>query len=181
PRRIGFRADRADLRPDGTLRITDYKAGRPISRSGTPATAAAKRREHFLEDVRRGRSLQGPAYWRAARALGAARAEGRFLFLAADVPEPAREFRVGDADEALAEAFEATTRVVLAAADHGALFPRLADPVQWEEPSACSWCEVSEACLRGESIQRARLRRWAEAAAAGARLAPAERAALALL
>jgi hypothetical protein len=43
------------------------------------------------------------------------------------------------------------------------LFPRLVLADEDTEPRACEWCEVAAACLRGESSQRARLRRWADA------------------
>ena len=180
-RRIRFRADRADCDAAGTLRLTDYKTGKAIGASREPAKAPAKRTEHFLADVRRGKSLQAPAYWLAARALAPA-AEGRFLFLREDTPDYARVFRVDASTPAIASAFEVTARVVLEAWDRGALGPRLVD-AKGEEPSSCSWCEVSAACLRGESGHRARLREWVGRAAGEGEAppaTPAERALLAL-
>jgi hypothetical protein len=159
-RRIGFRVDRADF--DGfALRLTDYKTGR------TPNTAAReeKRAEHFLADVQRGTSLQAVAYAQGARTL-AARAEGRFLFLQADIDASLRE-RVARADDAaLADAFAASARAALAAYDAGAHVPRLLEVESGAEPDACAWCEVRAACLRGESGPRRRLREWAQAAVA---------------
>ncbi|HUK13446.1 MAG TPA: hypothetical protein VLW17_09085, partial [Thermoanaerobaculaceae bacterium] len=43
----------------------------------------------------------------------------------------------------------------------GALFPRLEVPGGGEEPPTCRWCEVREACVRGDSAARRRLARWA--------------------
>lgn len=163
-RRIGFRVDRADF-ADGLMRLTDYKSGKPVS----DKKGADKRREHLLAAVQQGRSLQGVAYLAGVRALAAARAQGRLLFLREDLEDEVRSFaaEIGDAD--LVEAFEATARTVFAANDAGAFFPRLVLANDDKEPNACDWCEVSAACLRGESGQRARLRRWAEAFVSGDR------------
>ena len=71
--------------------------------------------------------------------------------------------------------------MVLEAWDRGALLPRLLEPSGDKEPRACEWCEVSAACVRGESAHRRRLREWATRASSGVdSLAPAERALLAL-
>jgi RecB family exonuclease len=176
-RRVGFRADRVDQVPDGGLRLTDYKAGRPPGRGRAPASAASTRQQHLLDAVRSGRLLQAPAYWLAARQLApGTECEGRFVFLREGL-EPG--VRVFCADASSAAAFEHTTRVLFDALDHGVQPPRL--DVGEEEPP-CSWCEVSTACLRGESGARMRLRAWIEAAAArAADLPPAERALLAVL
>jgi len=175
-RRIGFRADRADL-DGGALRVTDYKAGKPA----VEQASRERRFQAFLRAVREGRLLQAAAYRVTAGALAPGRAvEGRYLYLREDAPGHARVLAVGDDAEgaALADAFDATGRALLEAADLGLLAPRL-DTVEGRPP--CAWCEVQAACLQGESGQRARLAAWTEAAlaqrAAGT-LAPVERALL---
>jgi len=175
-RRLHFRADRADLDARGVLRLTDYKTGAPISR----AVRLEKRAEAFEKKVASGSFLQAPMYWLAASEL-APIAEGRFLFLGDGLADDARVLRVGASEGGIAASFEAAARVVLEAWDRGALGPRLAGR-SGDEPSACRWCEVSAACLRGESVHRARLRDWERAAAAGEipLATPAERALLAL-
>ena len=43
----------------------------------------------------------------------------------------------------------------------GSFFPRLYDPVRDREPEACRFCEVAQACLRGDSGARRGLVAWA--------------------
>ncbi len=179
PRRIGFRADRADLSADGVLRITDYKAGAPISSAAKPDT----RQRHLLAAIRRGEKLQAVIYHVAGRALAPGRAvEGRYLFLAEKLADAARSLTVAnDAYGANAvDALHETVPKLFAVADQGAFVPRLDTP---EGRPPCSWCDVTAACLRGEHRHRAQLSAWMEAAGASAPedLTPAERAALAVL
>jgi hypothetical protein len=176
PRTIGFRADRADL-DGGTLRVTDYKSGKPAVEQARPD----RRQRAFLRAVREGRLLQAAAYRAAAARLAPERAaEGRYLYLREDADESARVLSVAsDADgDELVAAFEDTARALLAAADRGLLAPRLDGG---EDQPPCAWCEVRAACLQGESGHRARLAAWTEQAvaqrAAGA-LAPADEALL---
>lgn len=178
-RRIGFRADRVDLSSDGALRITDYKAGKPIS----TAKKAVTRQQHLLEAIRRGDKLQAVVYHVAGRALAPGRAvEGRYLFLREDVAEDARTLAVSDDAHGTnaVDALSATLAKLFRAADHGAFAPRLDTP---EGSAPCSFCDVSAACLRGDHAHRARLTAWIEAASrcAPGRLTPAESAALAVL
>jgi RecB family exonuclease len=156
PRRIGFRADRADRLEGGVLRLTDYKTGKPVSEAKREQT----RRRHFEAAVAEARRvLQAPAYWLGAHAL-AERARGRLLYLRDGLDDACREVEVDDADGAIVTAFESVARTVLAAWDAGTLFPRLVGP-NGEEPQTCRWCDVSAACLRGESGHGLRLRDWA--------------------
>ncbi len=155
-RRIGFRVDRADL-ADGVLRLTDYKTGKPLSSVVREETKQQK----LLEAVQQGRGLQAVAYLAGARALGAEQVEGRLLYVGDGLDERSRAFVAQQGDTQLVAAFETTTRTAFAALDAGTLFPRLVMTDQDKEPSACDWCEVAVACLRGETSQRARLRAWA--------------------
>jgi hypothetical protein len=155
-RRIGFRADRADLAA-GVLRLTDYKTGNPLSSVVGEETKQRK----LLEAVSQGRGLQAVAYLAGARAIGAEQAEGRLFYVGEGLDERSRAFVARPDDARLVAAFEATARTAFAALDAGAFFPRLVMPEQDKEPAACDWCEVAVACLRGETSQRARLRAWA--------------------
>jgi hypothetical protein len=174
-RRVGFRADRADrLGPD--IVLTDYKLGRPFSRSRTDEG----RRADLAGRVARGKSLQAAAY---AAADGAAPI-GRFVFLDPDESIEARTISLSRTDDDAAQAalFE-TLRTVLTAADEGIAFPRLVEPSGRQRGEACAGCEVRAACVEGDSTARGRLRDWAEGARArdhfGA-LPPADLAMLAL-
>jgi RecB family exonuclease len=178
-REVGFRADRVDLSDEGVLRITDYKAGTPISSASQNDT----RQRHLLAAIRRGEKLQAVVYHVAGRALAPERdVEGRYLFLTEKLPESARSLSVaGDAHGLNAvDALYETLPKLFAVADYGAFVPRLDTP---EGRAPCSSCDVVAACLRGEHRHRAQLAAWLEAARARGpdALTPAERAAWAVL
>jgi hypothetical protein len=111
--------------------------------------------------VARGEVLQAVAYLLGA---GAAAGEGRYLYLKDDpaLPVEARVARVTPADLELITAFERSVAVLLTAWERGAFFPRLVEVERDREPTACRWCRVAEACLRGDSGARRRLFGWAE-------------------
>jgi hypothetical protein len=171
-RRLHFRVDRADRTSSG-VRLTDYKIGRPFSRAGS---AAARRSDH-LDRVARGERLQAAAY---AFADGIVGASGRFLFLKPDADEGTREAGADGDDFDFRTALEQVTGAVLAGLDRGVLFPRLAEPDGQHEPRRCRWCEVAEACVRGDSGARGRLVRWVGERSAAATFgddgSPADRA-----
>jgi len=150
PREIHFRADLVEALPDG-LRLTDLKSGAPISRQKREAS----RRRKLLEAVARGRKLQAVAYARAVSG------EGRYLFADPTRSEgqPSAAVRHDEAD--FASSFDASVRTLLAVWDRGSFLPRLEQPDGTEQGSPCSYCEVSEACVRGDTGARLRLRRWA--------------------
>jgi hypothetical protein len=168
--RLRFRADRVDGGPPG-LRLTDYKSGKPPS----DAKGEATRREHALRRVARGLLLQGAAYARAADV-------GRYVFAKPDLEEGAARLEIDGGDAELQRHFDAALRTLLEARQAGSFGPRLVD-AKGETAPACQWCRVSEACLRGDSDARRRLRAWREASrdADLARMGPAERALLELL
>jgi hypothetical protein len=169
-RRIGFRADRVDA-CGGRLRLTDYKTGRAFSE----AAGADTRRKHWVRDARAGRWLQAIAY---AFAAADRPSEGRLLFCDPEQDVAHAQARVDASDAELGAAFRNAARRVLDAWDRGAFFPRLAGAGDDAEPPACERCEVSEACLRGDSGARRRLLEWIEAE--GADGSQAEHAARAL-
>ncbi len=166
PRSVRFRADRVDL--DGvTLRLTDYKTGSPFSHV---ATDEAKRERDLLRAVGRGTHLQAAAYAvAAAGANGGGRGVGRYVFLS-ERTKGDRRFPVDSDPAETTESFRGAVGAALDVFDRGAFFPRLSTP-EGDTPDRCEWCEVAEACLRGDSGARRRLQRWAETApkdAAGA-------------
>jgi hypothetical protein len=167
PREIRFKADRVDAGDTG-LRLTDYKSGRPPSKeSPDPARQAAALRARIAQ----GSLLQAAVY---AAAAGAG-ARGRYLYLAPDLPDAAREVVAPAGAEARAQ-LDGVLRTLLTGWDAGAFFPRLREPAKDQEPFACFSCRVKDACWRGDSGVRARLGEWAESEPSS----PAERAALAL-
>jgi RecB family exonuclease len=153
PREIRFKADRVD-REDGHLVFTDYKTGKPLADQLDPA----RRLEGLRKKVAAGRALQALLYARS----GGAGARGRYLFLSEKAPEVARALEVEDAPP-LAESFDAALRVLLEVWDRGSFLPRLREADRDEEPGSCRFCDVRDACLRGDSGARARLERWGEA------------------
>ncbi|MEE8278786.1 MAG: PD-(D/E)XK nuclease family protein, partial [Thermoanaerobaculia bacterium] len=158
PQRLHFKADRVDRLPEG-LRLSDYKTGRAISSSSRAST----RRRELLRAVSSGGWLQAVAY---ALAAGGANDSGRYLFLGPDLPpDPElRSVEVRADDGELVAAFQRAVRILLGAWRRGHFFPRLVEPDRDREPSRCGYCAVAEACLRGDSGSRARLRDWAHRA-----------------
>lgn len=172
PRALRFLADRVDRSETGDatlLQLTDYKTGRPIS---DRKQAKTRYRKH-LDEVRSGLRLQAVAYRLAALALAEAAGEktgaaipsptvvGRYLFLKPEIEEREMAVFASDGlDAELTAAFHDAVGALLAAWDAGAFFPRVVDPVEEKEPKRCEYCEVSEACVRGDSGARQRLLRW---------------------
>ncbi len=155
-RELRFRADRVDSIA-GQLVITDYKTGqRGISESKTQKT----RDKHLLAEVSRGRLLQASAY---AKAAGDPDDLGQYLFIRPDFsgPEEARLVKVSASDPALSGAFDRAVQILLDSWHAGTFFPRLVAPDMDAEPRVCQYCKAAEACLRGDSGARGRLRDWA--------------------
>lgn len=155
-RRVLFRADRLDRRR-GIEVLTDYKTGAPLSR----AKRAETRQEHLVASIRRGQRLQVAAY--AAGASAGQRAEGRYLFVSPDLASEVAVATLAGDDPHWHEAMEAVMAQLLSGWDAGVFFPRLED-ANGREPPWCGSCEVSEACVRGDSEARGGLRRLVEAA-----------------
>ena len=152
PREIMFKADRVDRTADGLL-LTDYKTGKPIA---TQKRATA-RNDQLRRQIAAGRSLQAMLYARA----GGAGARGRYLFLSERAPEEARALEALD-EAPFTEPFDAALQTLLEVWDRGSFLPRLREADRDEEPSACRFCDVKEACLRGDSGARIRLESWFE-------------------
>jgi hypothetical protein len=151
---ISFKADRVD-RVGGGLRLTDYKSGAPPARSTDPARHADALRERIAQ----GTALQAAVYAAASGELGS----GRYLYLHPDLPAAVRELEA-PADAAHREQLGAALRTLRDAWDGGAFVPRLRDPQSDQEPQKCQFCEVKDACSRGDSGVRLRLGDWAERA-----------------
>ena len=91
-------------------------------------------------------------------------ASGEYVYVKPGVPAHAVRLPVDAEDTELAERFAGALRAVLAVWQRGSFFPRLVDGSQ-DEPRACTWCDVREACWRGDSGARRRLADWAAAPA----------------
>jgi hypothetical protein len=153
-RRVVFTADRVDL-AGGVPRFVDYKTGKP---PGEQKGADPRRKAH-LAGVAEGRYLQPSAYALA----GGAESEGRLLFLKEGLADDARLFAVAASEADFAARFASVVATVDAAWTRGAFLPRL-DDGGGDEPKTCGYCEVREACLRGDSGAKLRLGEWARAA-----------------
>ena len=177
-RELRFRVDRVD-RVAGVLRLIDYKAGKAI----TERKKLETRRRNLLDGASRGAALQVPAYAMAGTQIaGDHFAQGRYLYLGADIQEHARVAVVDSKDRDFSDAFERVAQVAFEAWDRGSFTPRLVNPLDRKEPKLCRSCSVKEACLRGDSGSRYRLEKWVESArsANAEKSLEAERAALQL-
>ncbi len=151
PLELEFRADLA-LPGERAPVLIDLKTGKPIS----TRKKAEGQRKAFLGAVAAGERLQAVAY-----ALGGG-GQGRYVFVD-PARAPAEAVLCVDREEAdFRSAFEAAVRRAVAAFDRGAFFPRLEEAEKSVEPGSCRYCAVSEACLRGDSGARRRLRLWAQ-------------------
>ena len=137
--------------------MSDYKTGKSPGNQQKPAT---RRRKH-LENVTRGSNLQSVVYAIAASAASGREADGRFLFLAPELDAAVRVFSSPSEDVEFTDAFTETALQILTAWDRGSFFPRLVEGVNLTEPRRCEFCEVKDACLRGDSGARGRLERFA--------------------
>ncbi len=145
-RRLTFRADRAE-RGANSLRLVDWKSG---SVFGTESKKSETRVRHVIDRLRRGTHLQAFVYAIAA-------GEGRYVALKPDFQsDENRVYSVASDDEAAQAAFESARDALLAAWDAGALFPRLVVSAGRRENPMCASCEVSAACVRGDSGARLR-------------------------
>jgi hypothetical protein len=158
-REVRFRADRVDRYVDeGTLVLTDYKSGRPLS----TGKKAPTRGRDFARKVAEGKSLQLAAY-ALARLDGEAQVVGRLLFAGADVDEANREVVAAAGDAALDGAPWAA---IFRARDLGAFPPRLVGTDLRTTFEGCADCEVRIACVQGDSGARLRFEHWIARASA---------------
>jgi RecB family exonuclease len=149
---VTFRADRADCTGrDGGVCLTDYKSGKPPS----TARKLETRRDRVLQKIAQGSLLQGPAY---ASVGNGSPATGRYLFARPDVPLEAASVELGGDDAEVLAQLQQTARLLLAAWDSGSFVPRLEDARG--QSRHCDWCELSDACLQGDSGARRRLMSW---------------------
>jgi hypothetical protein len=155
PLALHFRADLVERAAEGEgLVFSDYKGG--ANRVAVGADAG-RRRSALARSVEAGLALQAMTY-----AFAADGASGRYLFLGDDVDEASREISVRAGDAELAAAFRGTVAALVGARAAGLHPPRLLTRDGAKAPPRCEWCEVREACARGDSGARARLRAWLE-------------------
>jgi hypothetical protein len=152
---LRFRSDLVE-EASGGVRLTDFKTGKPLSTAKTDRT----RHEHLLAAIRRGQALQAGAY---ALAVPGRPAEGRYIYLRPDLEDFGRVLAVSSEDSGLAQAVSVAARAILGVWQEGSFFPRLEEPDRPKEPRRCTYCEVRDACVRGDSGARRRLARWAAA------------------
>lgn len=145
-RRVSFRADRVERDEQGELWI-DFKTGKPLTNTKNDHA------EKQLKALRAGTHLQAAVY------AAAKDARGRYHYLAPAAPEHARVFEYTP-DAAIREALEATLERLDAVWVEGGFVPRLAQADKEAEPTACKYCEVRLACLRGDSGAKLRLQAW---------------------
>lgn len=150
-RSLAFRADRVD-RAGGSVRLTDYKTGKPFS----AATRDVNKQRMLLRAVAGGSWLQAAAYALAAGAGGS----GRYLFLRPDITDAARVFEASGDDPMIRHELYRAATVLLAAWDAGAFFPRLVVPDGSKALPRCAFCRFREACSEGDSGSRRRLLAW---------------------
>jgi RecB family exonuclease len=174
-REIHFRADRVDATERG-LRLVDYKTGRPVSDLKKESSRSAALRK----EMGRGKLLQAAIYAAGAARCTSAGAVGQYLNLAPGTADEARIAEVDSENHDLSEVFENTAATVLDALDCGSFVPRLIEPHGGAEPRRCQFCDVKEACRRGDSGARRALEDWAEASASTGDESAALRAALRL-
>ena len=154
-RLVHFKVDRVD-NSAGRLLLSDYKTGR---RGVSDAKTAKTRDKHLVAEIRKGRLLQAAAY---ARAAGSSGDLGQYVFVHPVFagPEDARIVTVTADNEGAQNALVGAVDTLIAAWFSGCFFPRLIEPDMDKEPAACDYCGVAEACLRGDSGARGRLRDW---------------------
>jgi len=143
--RLWFKADRVDRLPDRVL-MTDYKTGTPPKKPGDV--------ENKLWE---GLALQAALY---AESLPEQDVEGRYLYLKAeDLGSDHAVVGTRQDPVAYSEGVRAVVPLLLTALKRGWLIPRLVDSKKGKEPDTCSYCDVREACHRGDSGLRARVER----------------------
>jgi hypothetical protein len=172
-RSLFFRADRIE-RVGGRERLTDFKTGNPVSKAKKENT----RRKALLAAVACGKTLQPVAYARSAPADGV----GRLLYLRPDLDDSAAGFSAPRGDAELGAAFDGALEGLFGAWNAGGFLPRMLEADLESEPEACGYCDVAQACLRGDSGSRRRLAAWlaADEADRSAPLGGAERSLLEL-
>lgn len=150
---VRFRADRADQLSDGTMELIDYKTGKPP----IDAMKAEVRTKHLLSRIAHGGLLQGVVYALAGPGQG----RGTYVYLRPELDERKRLIQVTTDDEPAMATFRQSTELLLGGMVDGVFFPRLELPNGDENPR-CEFCPVTDACNRGDSGSRRRLREWVQ-------------------
>jgi hypothetical protein len=143
---LSFRADLAQRRQK-ELRLIDFKTSAPF----IDVKRDEARRRHLLAALRSGTRLQGISYALGVERTQGGVGQGSYLHLRPDAKTSSRwiDFR-GD-DFELVDALRRVVAVLQYARTRGTFFPRLSEPSKREEPRRCEYCEVSLACVRGDS------------------------------
>ena len=121
----------------------------------------ATRARQLERAIRSAKRLQIAAYAASDSAYAASGAPmptiGRYVFLEPTLPLEHAEVRLTSDDDLLQQDFPSLIALLLRGWQQGIFFPRLEDTHQ-REPNLCRRCELAEACIRGDSEARAKLR-----------------------
>jgi len=150
---LAFRADRVDM-GEKQLALVDYKTGKPF----TDAKRASTREAHLIAGIREGQRLQIAAY--AGFEAKGLLSEGRLVFGRPEAEDEHARVSLQPGDAEGRAAFEDAVGTLLGALGAGALPPRLLNPALTDEAKQCAYCELAEACTRGDSGARRRFRTW---------------------
>jgi hypothetical protein len=131
---------------DGDLEFIDYKTGKAPDKSS------------FFSRVRKGTYLQSAVY--AASNDGAS---GNYIFCNPDrTPGRSMDRSTQESTDTYGLALDQSLKAALGTIRDGLFFPRVVKPNKDAEPDACAKCDVKEACIRGDSGARTRLKKWAD-------------------
>ncbi len=158
---LHFRADRVDRVMQGEggpelLLLDDYKTGQPF----TTAKRAVTRRGHLLKQIGSGLGLQLAAYASLTPPDWGCEVQGRLVYTSPGLGDEQARVVLCGSEVDWQEPFELAVRTLVEAIETGALPPRLLDGTRKKEPHACTYCELSEACVRGDSSARRRFEHW---------------------
>lgn len=142
---VFFRADRAETIAEKPV-LTDYKTGNPKDVGKTEANQR-KKIEMF---IREGTLLQGMGY-----AHMFVDSQGRYSYLKPNLDPRMQSLAMDRGETDLVDAFKDSTQILATAMQKGIFFPRV-EMWNGKPGKACEYCDVSEACMRGDSGRRAR-------------------------
>lgn len=141
--RVRFIADRVDRLGDRLI-LSDFKTGKQAVSEG-----------EFLKKLSQGKILQPSAYVHGTTSTEK-KVRARLLYLNPEVDEDRRSVLL-EKESPAAETWIHALKPVRDAWHAGVFFPRLTDPTGERVHDSCRMCDVSAACLHGDSSARAKL------------------------
>lgn len=149
-RRLRFQVDRVDFEA-GVPVLVDYKTGTVYKEKREP-----NRERKLIADIRAGSRLQALAYTDNVASRDRPDVRAEYYGLKPEHDLVAAKTSVHRENPELAIPRRRTLPFLLSSRSAGAFPPRL-EGSDGQEPRSCATCEVSEACLRGDSGIRERL------------------------